>query len=194
MKEKVRKEKRTVILKGWKSLMKKEKEKRWKKGLTNGRQCGMIYKLSFERAMMFEKYTVRKSGNKMSESKSITTIAQGNWSTLSIPNKVLANFTKTLVFKIELINFRKNFSRVWSWLRTNAGGVPNTCKSSENFAAESFGRKQWKESGGRVSNAWVTCLQEGDNIPKGMLIPHDIVFLHGITIKDLSPEDGLASD
>ena len=109
MKEKVRKQKRTVILKGWKSLMKKEKEKRWKKGLTNGRQCGMIYKLSFERAMMFEKYTVRKSGNKMSKSKSITTIAQGNWSTLSIPNKVLANFTKTLVFKIELINFRNFF-------------------------------------------------------------------------------------
>ena len=48
MKEKVRKQKRAVILKGWKSLLKKEKEKRWKKGLTNEGQCGMIYKLSFE--------------------------------------------------------------------------------------------------------------------------------------------------
>ena len=26
--------------------------------------------------------------------------------------------------------FRYNFLRVWSWLRTNAGGVPNTCKSN----------------------------------------------------------------
>ena len=51
-----------------------------------------------------------------------------------------------------------------------------------------------EESGGRVSNAWVTCLQEGDNIPKGMLIPHDIVLSHDKAIKDLSPEDGLASD
>ena len=106
MKEKVRKQKRTVILKGWKSLMKKEKEKRWKKGLTNEGRCGMIYKLSFERAMMFEKYTVRKSGNKMSKSKSITTIAQGNWSTLSIPNKVLANFTKN----VSIQNWANQFS------------------------------------------------------------------------------------
>ena len=40
---------------------------------------------------MFEKYTVRKSGNKMSKSKSITTIAQGKKlarvETLSIPKK-----------------------------------------------------------------------------------------------------------
>ena len=26
----------------------------------------------------------------------------------------------------------KFFMRVWSWLRTNAGGVPNTCKSNES--------------------------------------------------------------
>ena len=56
--------------------------------------------------MMFEKYTVRKAV--ISTRSTITTIAQG-LVTLSIPNKVLANFTKTLVFKIELINFRKLF-------------------------------------------------------------------------------------
>ena len=56
--------------------------------------------------MMFEKYTVRKSGNKMSKSKSITTIAQGNWSTLSIPNKVLANFTKN----VSIQNWANQFS------------------------------------------------------------------------------------
>ena len=32
-------------------------------------------------------------------------------------------------------------TRVWSWLRMNAGGVPNTCKSSEAHCYESFGRK-----------------------------------------------------
>ena len=35
-----------------------------------------------------------------------------------------------------------------------------------------------------MSNAWVTCLQEGDNILKRMLIPHDISEPHGFDIKD----------
>ena len=39
-------------------------------------------------------------------------------------------------------------------------------------------------SGERVSNAWVTCLQEGDNILKRMLIPHDISESHDFDIKD----------
>src|SRR5881396_3997546 len=30
-------------------------------------------------------------------------------------------------------------------------------------------------SGKRVSNTWVTCLRVGDNVPKGTLIPHDIL-------------------
>ena len=38
-------------------------------------------------------------------------------------------------------------------------------------------------SGGRVSNTWVTCLKEGDSLPKGRLIPHNIRKLHGILIK-----------
>ena len=34
--------------------------------------------------------------------------------------------------------------RVWLWLRTNAGGILNTCKSNEVFGL----------SGARVSNMW----------------------------------------
>ena len=46
----------------------------------------------------------------------------------------------------------------------NAGGVPNTCKSNGVLAIAL--------SGERVSNALVTCPEEGDNSPKGLLIPH----------------------
>ena len=58
--------------------------------------------------------------------------------------------------------------RVWSWLRMNAGGVPNTCKSN--------GREELalRVSGGRVSNVWATCLSEGDNSWKRLLIPHNV--------------------
>ena len=46
------------------------------------------------------------------------------------------------------IQYRIN-TRVLSWLRTNAGGVPNTCKSSGDV--EELALKH--PSGGRVSNA-----------------------------------------
>ena len=59
----------------------------------------------------------------------------------------------------------------------NAGGVLNTCKSSDEV---SFGK--WI-SGGRVSNTWVTCLIEGNSLSKGRLIPHKIVMSHDIAIK-----------
>ena len=49
----------------------------------------------------------------------------------------------------------------------NAGDVLNTCKSNEERELA------LDLSGGRVSNAWVTCLVEGDNTPKGVLIPHN---------------------
>ena len=66
----------------------------------------------------------------------------------------------------------------------NAGGVPNTCKSNGTSLIEFFGRKLIKFSGGRVSNAWVTCLWEGNNFPKGMLIPHNTYLSHGRYVKD----------
>ena len=49
--------------------------------------------------------------------------------------------------------------RVRSWLRMNAGGVPNTCKLNGVYMKPS----DCKLSGGRVSNAWVTCPVLGDN-------------------------------
>ena len=49
----------------------------------------------------------------------------------------------------------------------NAGGVLNTCKSNEDFSNED-------PSGERVSNALVTCPEERDNRPKGLLIPHKL--------------------
>ncbi len=38
-------------------------------------------------------------------------------------------------------------------------------------------------SGKRVSNAWTTCRKDGDNIPKGVLIPDGISLPHGGDMK-----------
>ena len=50
----------------------------------------------------------------------------------------------------------------------NAGGVPNTCKSSDEAP---FGEYI---SGGRVSNTWVIYLKDGDNSWKQELIPDEL--------------------
>ncbi len=53
----------------------------------------------------------------------------------------------------------------------NAGGVPNTCKSSELNQQIHFGDDAGNASGGWVSNTWVTCPRDWDNTWKQMLIP-----------------------
>ena len=93
---------------------------------------------------------------------------------VNIKPAILLSLIKTQSNLSNRLNF---LLRVWSWLRTNAGGVPNTCKSSE---WSSFGNGF---SGGRVSNTWATCLIEGNSLPKGRLIPHKIVVPHGTAIK-----------
>ena len=45
--------------------------------------------------------------------------------------------------------------------------MPNTCKSDGIFVAIRI------FSGARVSNTWVICLQDRDNLPKGGLIPDE---------------------
>ncbi len=57
-----------------------------------------------------------------------------------------------------------------------------------------FGWKKRLLSGGRVSNAWATNLDQGDNIGKPVLIPHSSILWHHEIEKDLSDQDGPASD
>ena len=76
----------------------------------------------------------------------------------------------------------------------NAGGVPNTCKSSEIKWSEDFGLSEAYESGGRVSNAWATCPIQRDSLGKPGLKPHNATESHVSVAKDLSVWDGPASD
>ena len=54
--------------------------------------------------------------------------------------------------------------RVRSWLRMNAGGAPNTCKSNGTPL-------RGEASGERLSNAWRTCPPLGDSRGKPRVIP-----------------------
>ncbi len=68
----------------------------------------------------------------------------------------------------------------------NAGGVPNTCKSSEELVIVL--------SGERVSNALVTCPEEWDNSLKGLLIPYVVIEVRGFMTKGRNPlREGPAS-
>ena len=98
---------------------------------------------------------------------------------------------KIAKFNLTEINYNM---RVWSWLRMNAGGVLNTCKSNEALIYDPFGVTDIWLSGGRVSNAWVTCLIQGDNSWKRLLIPHKRTGPHGLVWKTPVVWDGPASD
>ena len=63
--------------------------------------------------------------------------------------------------------------RVWFWLRTNAGGVVQACKSHDSA----------RNSGRRVSNTWAIYPRVGDNISKEVLIPDNIIRWHHRVIK-----------
>ena len=68
--------------------------------------------------------------------------------------------------------------RVRSWRRMSAGGVPNSGKSNGVCRTEVCGWKIFKLSGGRVSNAWVTCLVQGDSSWKRLVKPHKRTTSH----------------
>ena len=84
-----------------------------------------------------------------------------NW-TVKQPWKLLKSFIfKELTFKnskkgmnsqaVILTESNTFYQRVWSWLRMNAGGVLNTCKSNEGF----WMRLRWIPKY-RVADGWVT--------------------------------------
>ena len=45
-----------------------------------------------------------------------------------------------------------------------------------------------------MSNAWITCLSQGDSSWKRLVIPHTLFTPHGAERRDLSVKDGSASD
>ena len=67
--------------------------------------------------------------------------------------------------------------RVWSWLRMNASGRPNTCKSRGNRELAPL------TTGARVRNAYTICLMLRDSPEKFGLIPHGIESRHRFLIK-----------
>ncbi len=57
--------------------------------------------------------------------------------------------------------------------------MPNTCKSNGESSNMST-------SGARVSNAWIICLEEGDNESKDSLIPHKTTRAEAQGVKGFS--------
>ena len=68
----------------------------------------------------------------------------------------------------------------------NAGGVLNTCKSSE------FQQLIVEVSGRRVSNTWAICPREGNNLPKGGLMSRKTTGWHHLGVK--APQGALEEE
>ena len=90
--------------------------------------------------------------NWITQRRTSNTLDNLNGYCLSVLERKTANenswvkFARTNLFKkhdFRASALRYNFLRVWSWLRTNAGGVPNTCKSNENRRIETSVDWSW---------------------------------------------------
>ena len=96
----------------------------------------------------------------------------------------------------EVIFFENNF-RTWEF-DPGSGWTLAACLThasrTKHFIWFSSEMKILWLSGGRVSNAWVTCLIQGDNSWKRLLIPHKRTAPHGAVWKTPVVWDGPASD
>ena len=173
-------------------------KKTFKKHLTSGKQCDIIVKLPTRRGSEIGHW-------KLNNKRKVQALGHGNMSvcartelddsernTTQTKSKEQSSSDKDLGSPSG--GFRYKYSRVWSWLRMNAGGVHNTFKSNGVVVLDPFGETKLQLSGGRVSNAWATCPCVGDNVWKRTLIPHNVFGLHELNTKDLLRKDGLASD
>ena len=76
--------------------------------------------------------------------------------------------------------------RVRSWLRMNAGGAPNTCKSNGTPL-------RGEASGERLSNTWRTCPLLGNSRGKPRVMPDDPGTAHAAPGKAQAGGDGSAA-
>ena len=123
-----------------------------------------------------------------------------NWTankpkTIQFREKTAKKNTKTKKHAKSVNRARKN---LYEEFDPGSGWTPAACLTHASRTKICFERPSGKEryilSGGRVSNAWVICLCQGDNIPKGMLIPYEIYSRHLGYIKDESDKDEPAFD
>ena len=117
----------------------KKFEKTFKKGLTNGKRCDIISKLSRRRRLPKGSEAIRKGRSvienwtTMREVQSIEVCARTDLGN-SLENTTQTKSKRAIKLERKILSaerhFIYHFSRVWSWLRMNAGGVHNTFKSN----------------------------------------------------------------
>ena len=171
----------------------KKFEKTWKKLLTKGKGCAKIQirRDKFARCVpcKLNNVTNTKHQKDLVVSKALKKACENNrqlflWSyDFSFNNLIRAT-------KVVLIPFYWEFDPGSGW--TLAACL--THASRTELVGKRLRSIELKLSGGLVSNAWGTCLSEGDNSWKRLLIPHDVSGRHLPDTKDLSLWDGLMSD
>ena len=145
----------------WKLISEKTKKRR-KKGLTKRERERIIH----SRWRTSANAELQKSLKKLEKSSWQRWLSCGNINELSLRRQVVLWKLNSQANKIQMLwkkateqwikeelekLFVKYLRRVWSWLRTNAGGMPNTCKS--NGRRQGILRKELPEL---VADGWVT--------------------------------------
>ena len=178
----------------WKRFEKNFKEI-WKKCLTKSLRCGIIVKLSAREgrgtANGHWKLNNKRDCTKHCEVRN----TRSRQKELYILNKVKEAKIKIARKgcnrrKSDIIKIFREFDPGSGWTLAACITHSSRTESDHLILREAVIRL----SGGRVSNAWATCLYVRDNVGKLTLIPHNTLVPHDTDVKDLLHRDGLASD
>ena len=185
-------------------------KKKWKKCLTKGKQCANINKLRWA-----VKTTMKRSKTRWKSPSAPCKLNNVNMNKKHLGQFLIKLFlSQTKLFECEnsqriswviakskylIIDFKNfgSFNTIYWEFDPGSGRTLAAClthASRTEFIGLRLRPNEFELSGERVSNAWATCLSEGDNSWKRLLIPHNTSRGHPFDVKDLSLKDGLASD
>ena len=177
--------------------------KLWKKFLTNEKHFDRINKLSRDRELKTEFKRTEKCLTNEQRFDKIIKLSQesktkniDNWTvrnlerfwesirTLQWKLKTFKTVNSDSIWMNELAKFNLTEINFLTWeFDPGSGWTLAACLThasrTKHFIWFPSGLIILWLSGGRVSNAWVTCLVQGDNSQKWLLIPHKRTELHG---------------
>ena len=150
--------------------MKKNLKNKIKKFLTKQKASDIINELSAERRR--QTTLITKQWNTY-DSRKFFTFLRTVWKTKTVKREIASCYLEWI----------KHFIREFD---PGSGWTLAACLTHASRTGNISLRLRWIwsiSSGGRVSNAWVTCLIQGDNSQKWLLIPHKRTGPHGLVWK-----------
>ena len=159
----------------------KENQKTWKKYLTNAWECDKVNEFAAEAADELKRAAKRRVPCKLNNEKHAKCKHLGQIKQVVFCDERITANENSWVYssgktRKRLYVLQSTYDTIHREFDPGSGRTLAAClthASRTELIGSRLRPSEFKFSGGRVSNAWGTCLSEGDNSWKRLLIPHD---------------------